>query len=95
MLKTGTHTHTRTQEERLSSPQGCSLPKCSEADKLSLKRNSSANRARQSLGEWLCNQPALAPFSSSSHSLTLLVIATVSQHIFTVTKEAPWQGGPG
>lgn len=83
--------HTDTQDNRLSSPQGRSLPKCSAVDKLSLKWNSSANRARQSLGKWLCNQPLLTPFLSRSHShtLSLPVIPTVNQHVrFTVTKEA-------
>lgn len=59
---------THTQDEQLTSPQGRSLPKCSAVDKLSLKWNSSANRARQSLGNWLCNQPLLTPFPSGSHT---------------------------
>lgn len=48
-------------------PQGCSLPKYSEVHKLSLRWSSSANRVRQSLGKWLCNQPLLTPFCSRSH----------------------------
>lgn len=69
-LKFLEHTRTDTQKHRLSSPQGRSLPKCSAVDKLSLKWSSSANRVRQSLGKWLCNQPLLTPFNSCSHSHT-------------------------
>lgn len=57
--------------EEMISP-ACLLPERYAADKLSLKPNSSANRARQSLGKCLGNQPPLIPHSWSAHSLAPL-----------------------
>lgn len=75
-------THTRMC--RLSSTQGRSLPECSAVDKLSFKWSSTANRARQNLRKWLCNQPLLTPFPLP---LSLPAITTVNKHTcFIATK---------
>lgn len=86
-----THIHTHTQDETLSSPQGCSLPKCSVADKLSLKWTSSPNRPRQSLGKWPCNQQLLTPYPSPPHTLPMIT-TVIQQTCFTITKEALLRG---
>lgn len=61
-------------------------------DKLSLKLSSSANRARQSLGKWLCNQPPLTPppqekWHLSSISISLFLSPTM--HLLNYHNNVP------